>query len=130
MEGVYKKKTYMYKDIDFDYWVIKINGKFWFMGPIAYALGYENPTDAILSIIPPKERKHVEEVKAEMPFGLKLESSISEDILISENGFYRLLSRSPTQGVISFQKWLFANILKNTKQHKKWRININIYRYG
>jgi prophage antirepressor-like protein len=118
MEGVYKKKTYLYTDISFDYWVIKIKGKFLFMGPIPYALGYENPTEAILNIIPAGERKHVHKVKAEKPFGLKLDSSISADILISEAGFYRLLCRSPTQEAISLRKWLFGKTLPALKHNK------------
>jgi prophage antirepressor-like protein len=123
MEGVYKKKTYVCKDIGFDYWVFKIDSNFLFMGPIACALGYEDPTDAILNILPPEERKHVDEVEAEMPFGLKLDSCISEA------GFYRLLCRSPTQEAISFQKWLFGKKLP-ALQHNKWWISTNIYRYG
>jgi prophage antirepressor-like protein len=112
MEGVFIKKTYDYKDIGFDYWVIKIDDKFWFMGPIAFALGYKDPTGAIFNIISPEEGKHVNNVKAKLPFGLKFDGSIAEDILISESGFYKLLSKSP--------------LLRN----EKWRISTNKFRYG
>jgi prophage antirepressor-like protein len=83
------QKQFTSDKINIDCCVIKMDHKFWFKAHnIAVFLGYNNPDQAVSSIVPPEQRKKWQEFESNVSDGFPVPSHLKPDtVLISESGF-------------------------------------------
>ena len=90
--------------------VIQIDGEPWFVGrEVIQILGYKNANEAVRDHVLPGQRRSERIATAgAVPF--------QEQVLINEQGLYRLVMKSQVPGALRFQAWVTDEVLPTIRK--------------
>lgn len=87
------------------------NNKFWFCGKdAAMALGYKNPSDAVLKLVN-------SEYKTTYAICISGSNYKSKTVFVNEAGLYQLIFSSKLESASRFQKWVFEEVLPSIRKN-------------
>ena len=87
-------------------------------------LGYQNPEQAVRSLVPCEAWKSWEELRGAMgQHPLFPPNWQPHTVLISEGGLYRLLCKSTKPAAIKFERWVFDEVLPTVRETGTYTIH-------